>query len=49
MRESINDTKTDYTSVEDPINMHRTASNKATPVSDIPDIIHGENVANVPV
>ena len=38
MRENINhiESRTEYASVEDPLNMHRTASNKATLISEIP-------------
>ena len=32
---SINDTETEYASVEDPLFMHRTASNETTLVSNI--------------
>ena len=41
MAENINDrSKTEFASVEDPLNMHRTASNKTTFVSEIPNIIN---------
>ena len=45
MTENIIDrSKTDFASVEDPLKMHRTASNEATLVSEIPNIINEENV-----
>ena len=37
-----------YASVEDPLNMHRTASNKTNLVSEIPNIINEENVIAAP-
>ena len=47
--ENINDrSETEFASVEDPLNMHRTASNKTTLVSDIPNIINDENVIIAP-
>ena len=43
--ENINDrSETEFASVEDPLNMHRIASNETTLVSDIPNIINDENV-----
>ena len=40
MTENINDrSETDFTSVKDPLNMHRTAPNEITLVSEIPNII----------
>ena len=50
MRENINDTEeeTEYASFEDPLNMHRIASNEATLISEIPDIINEENVIIAP-
>ena len=35
--ENRSDTETEHASVEDPLNMHRTASNKPTLVSEIPN------------
>ena len=35
-------------SVEDPLNMHRTASNETTVVSEISNIINDENVIVAP-
>ena len=43
MSESINDTETEYASVEDSLNMHRIALNETTLVSEIPSIINEEN------
>lgn len=40
MSESINDTETAYASVKDPLNMHRTASNQTTLLSEIPNVIN---------
>ena len=37
--ESINDTKTEYASVEDPLSMYRTASNETILISEIPNIM----------
>ena len=37
-----------FASVEDPLNMHRTASNETTLVSEIPNIINGEHVIIAP-
>ena len=43
--ENINDrSETEFASVEDPLNMHRIASNETNLVSDIPNIINDENV-----
>ena len=43
--ENINDrSETEFALVEDPLNMHRTASNEISLVSDIPNIINDENV-----
>ena len=39
MRESISDTETEHVSVEGPLNMHWTASNETTLLSEIPNII----------
>ena len=38
----------EYASVEDPLNMHRTASNETNLVSEIPNIINEENVIAAP-
>ena len=46
--ENRNDTETEYASVEDPLNMCRTASNETTLVSEIPSIINEENVVIAP-
>ena len=46
--ESINDTATEYALVEDPLNIHRTASKERTFVSEIPNIINEENVIIAP-
>ena len=43
MSESINDTDTEYASVEDPLSMHRPESNEASLVFEIPNIINEEN------
>ena len=48
MSESINDTETEYASVGDPLNMHRTASNETTLVAEIPNIINEENIIIAP-
>ena len=49
MTENTNDrSETEFTSVEDPLNMHRTASNKTTLVFQIPNIINEENVIIAP-
>ena len=39
MNESINDTETEYASVEDLLSMHRTALNKKTLISGISNIV----------
>ena len=46
MTKNVNDTRsrTEFASFEDPLNMHRTASNEATFVSEIPNIIDEKNV-----
>ena len=45
MTENINDrSETEFALVEDLLNMHRTASNETTLVSQIPNIINDENV-----
>ena len=44
MTENINDrSKTEFASDEDPLKMHRTASNEITLVSEIPNIINNKN------
>ena len=44
MTEKINDrSKTEFASDEDPLKMHRTASNEITLVSEIPNIINNKN------
>ena len=45
-RNNIDDTEreTENTSVEDPFNMHRAASNETTLISEIPNIIWEKNV-----
>ena len=50
MTENINynRSETEFTSVEDPLNMYRTASNETTLVSEIPNIINDENVIIAP-
>ena len=44
--ENKNDTETDYASVEDPLNMYYSASNEATLVSEIRNIINEEKFYN---
>ena len=48
--ENLNDTRsnTELASVEDPLNMHKTASNEITLVSEISNIIDEENVIIAP-
>lgn len=50
MTENLNDTRsnTEFASVEDPLNMHETASNEITLVSEISNIIDEENVIIAP-
>ena len=49
MTENTNDrSDTEFASVEDHLNMHRTASNKTTLVFQIPNIINEENVIIAP-
>ena len=43
-----NANEAEYASVEDPLNMHRTATNETTLISDIPNIINEENVIIAP-
>ena len=45
MTKNINDrSETEFASVEDPLNMHKTASNETTLASEIPNIINDENI-----
>ena len=45
MTENINNSsETELTSLEDPLNVHRTISNESNHVSEIPNIINDENV-----
>ena len=46
--EKGNDTETEHASVEDSLNMYKTASNETTLVSEIPSIIDEENVVIAP-
>ena len=47
--ENINDRcETGFLSVEDPLNMHRSASNETTLVPEIPNIISEKHVITVP-
>ena len=48
MSESINDTGTEYASVEDPLNTHKTTWNEVTLILEIPSIIKKENVIIAP-
>ena len=41
---NVNKTETEYVSVEDPLNIHRTTSNETSLVSDIPNIVKDENI-----
>ena len=43
-----NKSEAEYASVEDPLNMHRTATNEITLISEIPNIINEENVIIAP-
>ena len=45
---SDNENETEYVSVEDPLNMHKTASNETAQFSEIPNIIIDENVTMAP-
>ena len=43
MTQNINDrSETEFSSIEDPLNMHKTASSKTTLISKIPNIINDE-------
>ena len=44
VKENVNESKTEYASVEDPLNIHRTVSNETTLVSDIPNIVSNQNI-----
>ena len=50
MTEDVNytRTKTEFASVKDPLNKHRTASKKTILVSEIPNMIDKENVIIAP-
>ena len=50
MTENINGRSetSEFASVEDPLNMHRTAINETTLVSQIPNMINEENVIIAP-
>ena len=39
-KDNVNESGTEYTSVEDPLNIHRTVSNETTLVSNIPTFLH---------
>ena len=41
---NYNKSETEFASVEDPLNMYKTASKETTLVSEIPNIINEENV-----
>ena len=43
-----NASEAEYVSVEDPLNMHRTATNETTLISEIPNIINEENIIIAP-
>ena len=45
---NYNRNETEFASVEDPLNMYRTASDETTLVSEIPNIINEENVTIAP-
>ena len=44
MSENINDTETEYATIEDPLSLHRTSSNVTCVISEIRNIIIEENV-----
>ena len=48
MSENMNDTEIEYVSVKDPVNIHRSASNDTTLVSEVPNMVNEENVIIVP-
>ena len=39
-KDNVNESGTEYASVEDPLNIHRTVSNETTLVSNIPTFLH---------
>ena len=47
-KENVTESETEYASVEDPLNIHRTASNETTLVSNIPNIVSNENIIIAP-
>ena len=47
-KENVNESETEYASVEDPPNIHSTASNETTLASDIPNIVNNENIIIAP-
>ena len=47
-KENVNESETEYASVEDPLNIQRTASNETTLVSDIPNIVSNQNIITAP-
>ena len=47
-KENVNESETEYASVEEPLNTHRTSSNETTLVSDIPNIVNNENIIIAP-
>ena len=46
-KENVNESETEYV-VEDPLSMHRTASNETTLVSNIANIVNNENIITAP-
>ena len=42
--ENVNESEKEYASVEDPLDMHRTASNETTLISNIPNIVSNQNI-----
>ena len=48
MNENMNDTEIEYSLVKYSLNIHRSASNEATLVSEIPNIINEKNVILAP-
>ena len=47
-KENVNESETEYASVEDPLKIQRTVSNETTLVSDIPNIVNNENIIIAP-
>ena len=45
---NVNESKTKYASVEDPLNIHQTGSNETTLVSNIPNTVNLENIIIAP-